>query len=265
MEGVMTRSLLATRLAAAAALSGLLFVATSATHANAAEVKLLAPVSLRGLLPEVLPQFEKSSGHKVTVEYATLGAITDRVAKGDTADVAMVSPEQNDDLQKQGKLLAGSRSEIARVGYAVFTKKGAPKPDVGSIDGLKRTLLAAKSIVFGDPAAGGGAGVFTAGLMDRLGLAADIKARTKLVTSGTEVAEAVGKGEIEIGIGVASDAAIVLGLDAYPLPAGAQSYSVYVAGVTSASKQGDAAKALIAFLASPPVKQALNAKGFDTP
>jgi molybdate transport system substrate-binding protein len=261
----MIRSLLATRFAAAFALAGLLLIVSSAGDAKAAEVKLLAPVSLRALLPEVLPQFEKSSGHKVTVEYATLGAITDRIAKGDPTDVAMVSPDQNDDLQKQGKLLSGSRLEIARVGYAVFTKKGATRPDIGSIDGLKRTLLAAKSIVFGDPAAGGGAGVFTAGLMDRLGLAADIKARTKLVTSGTEVAEAVAKGDVEIGIGVASDAAIIPGLDAYPLPTGAQSYSVYVAGVTSASKQGDAAKALIAYLASPPVKQAFNAKGFETP
>src|SRR4051794_25734862 len=109
MEGLMNRSLLATGFATAVVLSGLLFVTSSATRADAAEVKLLAPVSLRSLLPEVLPQFEKSSGDKVTVEYATLGAITDRVAKGDAADVAMVSPEQNDDLQKQGKLLAGSR------------------------------------------------------------------------------------------------------------------------------------------------------------
>jgi molybdate transport system substrate-binding protein len=171
----MIRSLLATRFAAAVAVSALILVASLATHANAAEVKLLAPVSLRALLPEVLSQFEKSSGHKVTVEYATLGAITDRVAKGDTADVAMVSPEQNDDLQKQGKLLTGSRTEIARVGYVVFTKKGAPKPDVGSIEGLAGTLVAAKSIVLGDPAAGGGAGVFSAGLMDRLGLATEIK------------------------------------------------------------------------------------------
>src|SRR5205807_8880224 len=167
-------------------------------------------------LPSLLPQFEKSSGHKVTVGYATLGDITKRLIEGEAADVVMVSPEQNEDLQKQGKLLAGSRVEIARVGFTVFVKKGAPKPDVGSVDALKRTLLAAKSIALGDPAAGGGAGVYTAGLMQRLGLAEEIKARTRLVRSGTEVAEAVAKGEVEIGIGVASDAAIIPGLDATP-------------------------------------------------
>ena len=231
---------------------------------SAAEIKLLGPVSLRVLLPGLLPQFEKSSGHKVTVGYATLGAITKRVIEGEAVDVAIVSPAQNEELQKQGKLLAGSRVEIAKVGFTVFVKKGAPKPDVGSVDALKRTLLAAKSIALGDPAARRREPASTlAGLMQRLELSAEIKAKTKLLASGTEVAEAVAKGETEIGIGVASDAAIVPGLDAIPLPAGAQSYSVYVAGISSDSKQVDAAKALIAFLTSPAVKQALTANGFE--
>ncbi|MGY4434961.1 ABC-type molybdate transport system substrate-binding protein [Bradyrhizobium sp. F1.13.1] len=172
--------------------------------------------------------------------------------------MAMVSPEQNDDLQKRGKLLAGSRVEIARVGFAVFVKKSASNPDLASVDSLKHTLLAAKSIVLGDPAAGGGAGVYTSGLMERLGLTADLKARTKLVKSGTEVAEAVAKGEAEIGIGIASDAAI-------PLPTGAQSYSVYVAGISSGSKEAEPAKLLIAFLTSPASRQVLKASGFETP
>jgi molybdate transport system substrate-binding protein len=260
------RSVAATFAAAAsAALSSLLMIAAAPSHAQAAEIKLLGPVSLRVVLPSLLPQFEKSSGHKVAVGYATLGAITKRLVEGEVIDVAMVSPEQNAELEKQGKLLAGSRAEIARVGFAVFVKKGASKPDVGSVDALKRALLAAKSIALGDPAAGGGAGVYTAGLMKRLGLAADIQARTKLVRSGTEVAEAVAKGEVDIGIGVGSDAAIIPGLDAFPLPTGAQSYSVYVAGISSASTQVDAAKALMAFLTSPAVKQALKANGFETP
>jgi molybdate transport system substrate-binding protein len=248
-----------------AAVAGVSLFAAASFPAHAAEIKLLGPVSLRIVLPSLLPQFEKSSGHKITVGYDTLGAITKRLVGGEAIDVAMVSPAQNEELQKQGKLLAGSRAEVARVGFTVFVKKGAPKPDVGSVDALKRTLLAAKSIVLGDPAAGGGAGVFTAGLMERLGLVADIKAKTRLVKSGTEVAEAVAKSEAEIGIGVASDAAIIPSLDATPLPTGVQSYSVYVAGISSGSKQVDAAKALIAFLTSPPAKQALKANGFETP
>jgi molybdate transport system substrate-binding protein len=249
----------------AAAFSSLLVVAAVPSSARGADIELLGPVSLRVAFPGLLQQFEKSSGHKVTVGYATLGAITKRFTEGEAVDVAMVSPEQNELLQRQGKLLPDSRAEIARVGFTVFVTKGAHKPDVGSVDALKGTLLAAKSIVLGDPAAGGGAGVYTAGLMDRLGLVADIKARTRLVKSGTEVAEAVAKGEAEIGIGIASDAAIVPGLDAFPLPPEAQSYSVYVAGISSGSKQVDAAKALIVFLTSPASKQALKANGFETP
>ncbi|WP_036019381.1 molybdate ABC transporter substrate-binding protein [Bradyrhizobium sp. WSM1743] len=250
---------------AVGATSSLLLGAAVPSLAQAADIELLGPVSLRVVLPSLLPQFERSSGHKVKVGYATLGAIAKRLLDGEIVDVAMVSPEQNEQLQKQGKLLEGSRAEVASVGFTVFVKKGAPKPDVGSVDALKRTLLAATSIVLGDPAAGGGAGVYTAGLMERLGLAADIKSRTRLVKSGTEVAEAVAKGEAEIGIGVASDAAIVPGLDAFALPPGAQSYSVYVAGISSGSKQIDAAKALIVFLTAPATKQVLKANGFETP
>jgi molybdate transport system substrate-binding protein len=173
------------------------------------------------------------------------------------------SPAQIEELQKQRKLLAGSGVEIARVGYTAFVKKDASKPDLESVDALKRTLLAAKSIALGDPAAGGGSGVYLAGLMQRLELSADIKAKTKLFPSGTEVAEAVAKGETEIGIGVASDPKIVPGLDSIPLPADAQSYSRYVAGISSGSTQADVAKALIAFLTSPEVKPAWTAAGFE--
>ncbi len=251
------------RSAVSAAIVAFLLVAAPQSPARADDITLLGPFSLRAFLPDFLPQFEKSSGHKVTVGYATLGAITKRLMDGEAADVAMVSPEQNEELQKQGKLLPGSRVEIAKVGYTIFVKKGTPKPDVGSVDALKRTLVAAKSIALGDPAAGGGSGVYLAGLMQRLELSEEIRTKTKFLPSSTETAEAVAKGETEIGIGVASDAAIVPGLDAISLPPGAQSYSSYVAGISSGSKNVDAAKALIAFLTSPKIKQALTTRGFE--
>jgi molybdate transport system substrate-binding protein len=215
------------------------------------------------MFPDLMTQFEKSSGHKVTVGYAPLGVITDRVIKGEANDVAIVSPSQNQELQKQGKLLTDSRVDIAKVGFIVFVKKGAPKPDLNSVDALKRTLLAAKSIALGDPARGGGAGVYAVGLMQRLGVSEEIKAKTRLLPSGTEIAEAVAKGESEIGIGVASDAAIIPGLDPVPLPAEVQNYSLYVAGINSGSKEPEAAKALIAFLTSPAVRKAFTANGFE--
>jgi molybdate transport system substrate-binding protein len=245
------------------AFSSFLLVAATPSAARAAEIKLVGPVSFRALLPDLLPQFEKASGHKVTVDYATVGAIVDRVMKGEAVDVVIVSGSQNEELQNKGKLLVGSRAEVARVGYSAFVKKGAPKPDLASVDALKRTLLAAKSITHGDPARGGLSGIYIAGLMQRLGLSEEIKAKTRLLPSGTEVAEAVAKGEVEIGFGVASDAAIVPGLESIPLPAEVQSYSLYVAGISSGSKQADAAKALITFLTSSAAKQAMTTKGFE--
>ena len=248
---------------AAGAIFSLLLVAAAPSFARAAEITLLSPVSFRAMLPDLLLQFEKSSGHKVTSGYAPLGVIAERVTKGEAIDVPIVSPTQNEDLEKQGKLLAGSRVEIARVGFTVFVKKGAPKPNLNSVDALRRTLLAAKSVALGDPARGGGAGVYAVGLMQRLEVSEDIKAKTKLLPSGTEIAEAVAKGETEIGIGVASDLALVAGLESIALPAEVQSYSLYVAGINAGSTQPDAAKALIAFLTSPAFKQALTSNGFE--
>jgi molybdate transport system substrate-binding protein len=234
-------------------------------QATAADIKLLGGASMRVLLPELLPQYEKSSGHKVTVEFGTLGAITDRVMKGDAADVVIVTREQNEKLQKEGKLLAGSRAELAKAGYSFFVKTGAARPDLGTVDAFKRAMLAAKSIALGDPAGGGPLGVYSAGLMQRLGFAEELKARIKLVPSGTQVAEAVAKGETEAGIGLASDAVVVPGLVAIPLPADIQTYTTYTLGIVASSQQADAAKALIAFLTSPAAKQALAAKGFEAP
>jgi molybdate transport system substrate-binding protein len=246
-----------------AALSSLLLIAATQSPAHAAEIKLLGPASFRVLFPQLLPQFEKSSGHKVTAGYAPLGVITERVIKGEAVDVAIVSGKQNEELQKQGKLLAGSRVEIAQVGFTVFIKKGAAKPDLGSADALKRTLLAAKSIAVGDPARGGGASLYTIGLLKRLGISEEVQAKIRLEPSGTEIAEAVAKGETELGIGVASDLSLVAGIKSVALPAEVQNYSLYVARINADSKQVDAAKTLIAYLTSPAVKQALTANGFE--
>jgi molybdate transport system substrate-binding protein len=238
-------------------------IAAKPRLALAAEITLHGPASLRVLFPKLLPQFEKSSGHKVTGVYAPLGVITERVIEGEAVDVAIVSAKQFEDLEKQGKLLAGSRVEIAQVGFTVFVKKGAAKPDLSSADALTRALLGAKSIAVGDPARGGGASLYTIDLLKRLGISDEVKAKSRLEPSGTEIAEAVAKGETEFGIGVASDLSLVNDIESVALPGEVQNYSLYVAGVNASSKEVEAAKALIAYLTSRPVKQALTANGFE--
>src|SRR3954447_5512923 len=128
---------------ASVAFSGLLLITATPSVSRAAEISLLGPASFRVLFPKLLPEFEKASGHKVTADYAPLGVITERVIKGEPIDVPIVSGAQNEELQKQGKLLAGSRVEIAQVGFTVFIKKGAARPDLGSADALRRALLGA--------------------------------------------------------------------------------------------------------------------------
>lgn len=143
------------------------------------------------------------------------------------------------------------------------SRKAPPKLDLSSADALKRALLAANSIAVGDPARGGGASLYTIGLMKRLGISEEVKAKSRLEPFGSEIAEAVAKGETELGIGVASDLSLVAGIESVTLPAEVQNYSLYVAGIIADSKQVDAAKELIAFLTSPPVKQALTDNGFE--
>src|SRR6476646_516367 len=119
-------------------------VAMAPVQATAADIKLLGSAGIRVALTELLPQFEKSSGNKVSVEYGTLGANKDRVMNGEAVDVVMVTPAQKEELEKGGKLLAGSGATLGRAGYGVLVKASATKPDLGTVDAFKRTMLAAK-------------------------------------------------------------------------------------------------------------------------
>jgi len=246
------------------AICGSLLAVDSASTANSAEIKFLGPLAMRAVVPDVAPLFERSSGHKVTVDYATVGAIAERLLKGETADATIVSTPQMEELQKQGKIAAGSRSDIARVGVAVFVRTGAPKPDISSVDAFKRALLTAKSISYGDPAGGGVSGAHMAGLVERLGVAAQIKPKTQLLSNSQAVLEGVAKGNVEIGIGLTSDTILISGVDLVGvLPAEIQTFTVYAAGIVASSKEGDAAKAFINFFSTQVAKAALKAKGFE--
>ena len=247
----------------AVAITALSFVANSSI-ASAAEIKFFCPVAMKGVMPEVVAQFERSSAHKVTVEYGTVGAIVEWLEKGEPADVTIVSGPRYEALQKQGKIVAGSRVEIAKVGIGLFVRAGAQKPDIGSVDAFKRTLLGAKSVSYGDPAGGGVSGVHMAGVTERLGIAGEMQPKTKLLPNSQTVLEAVAKGDVEIGIGLTSDTALLAGVDLVAaLPAELQNFTLYAAGILASSKQAEAGKALIGFLSSPAAQVVLKAKGFE--
>src|SRR5947207_1232911 len=158
---------------------------TSGTIAKAAEIKLLCASALHPVIDALIPDFEKSSGHKLAVSYGTAGAVTDRVEKGEAADLVISAAPRIEQLQTHGKVVAGERVIIAKVGVGAFVRKGAAKPDISTADTFKRSMLAARSIAYPDPAGGGASGIYVASLLERLGIAAEMKPKTKLSTLGT--------------------------------------------------------------------------------
>jgi molybdate transport system substrate-binding protein len=239
-------------------------VVASGGVVNSAEIRCLCPVAMKAVLGDATPQFERSSGHKVTIEYATAGVIVDRILKGDPADITMISGQQNDNLQERGKIVVGSRVDIARVGVGVFVRAGATKPDISSVDAIKRMLLAAKSVSYSNPAGGGVSGIHAARVIESLGIAAELQPKTQLLINSQVALEVVAKGDAEIGFGLTSDTATSPGVDLVgPLPTDIQNFTLYAAGIVAGSKVPDAAKAMIDFLSSPAGQAVLKAKGFE--
>jgi molybdate transport system substrate-binding protein len=157
-------------------------ITAGSTTARAAEVKLLSASALHPAIDALIPDFEKSSGHKITVAYGTAGAVADRVQKGEAADIVISSVPMIDRLQAQGKVVAGDRVIIAKVGVGAFVRKGSAKPDISSVDAFKRSMLAARSIAYPDPAGGGASGIYVASLLERLGIAVEMKPKTKAIS-----------------------------------------------------------------------------------
>jgi molybdate transport system substrate-binding protein len=252
----------ATRLiiwSAATALSGLM----SFGHvAQAAEVKVLTSVALTSALDELAPIFEKESGNKLMIEYSLIAALRKRILDGETGDVIMLSRPVMEELQKQGKF-AGDLVNVAGTPVSIVARAGAPKPDIGSVDALKRTLLNARSIVYADPAKGGASGVYFAKVLDRLGIAEQMKSKTTLVP-GAQAAEVVAKGEAELGVGQASEIVPVHGAQLVgPLPGEFASTTAFTAAIGAGSKSAEAAKTLIKFLTGPEAAPRLKANGFE--
>ncbi len=122
---------------------------------------------MRAVVVELLPEFEKATGHKVSIDNATAGALAKRIEGGEAFDVAIITPKVIDDLIEKGKIVSGSRVDLAKVGIGVAVKEGAPLPDIKTVEAFKRTLLEAKSVAYIDPSPGGSSGIYFDGLLDR--------------------------------------------------------------------------------------------------
>ena len=261
----MTGTLCATRLAMAVA-EGLLFFSIAATGvavADAAELKVLTSVALTSAMDELAPQFERATGNKLIIGYSLIADIRKRIIAGETADVIILSGPVMDELQKQDKFAPSSVTNIAGTPVALAVRAGATKPDISSVDALKRTLLAAKSIVYADPAKGGASGVYFAHVVDRLGLTEQLKSKTILVP-GAQAGEVLAKGEAEIGVAQASEIVPVAGAQLVgPLPGEFASMTLFTAGIGASTNAPEAAKSLIQFLKGPIAAPVFKSKGFQ--
>ena len=240
----------------AAAAAGIALMLT-AGGASAAEITLLCSNALKSVLEELGPQFEKASGHTLKIEYGSTGPLKAQIEKGQAFDVAILGVDATDDLIKRGKLAAGTRADIARSGIGVAVRKGAAKPDLGTTQAFKQALLKAPTIAYSD---GGLTGIYLKSLLERLGIAEEVKSKIRLGRG----AEMVGEGKAEIGLTQISEILPVAGAElAGPLPPEIQLYTVFPAAIGAAAMHAEAAQALLKFLTSPDAAKVLKAKGLE--
>jgi molybdate transport system substrate-binding protein len=232
------------------------------TQTWAAEVKALITTAMKAAVDELVPPFERASGHQVIVSYDPSGRLGKRLRDGEFADMILMASDELDKLIAEGKVR--DRTEISRTGIALAVKKGAPHPDVSTPEALKRTLLSAKSVGFAGPASGGATAAPIMAAFAKLGIANEIAAKTKYAAGGPNgrVSALVADGEVEIGLQQVAELMSnpdveVIGM----LPDGLQKLTVHTAGVTAIAKQPDAARALIRHLVTPQALALYKGKG----
>jgi molybdate transport system substrate-binding protein len=243
-------------------IAGALLLAGSA---SAAEVRVMISGGLTAAYKALVPEFERTTGNKVVTAYGpsmgtTVNAIPVRLERGEAADVLIMVGYALGDLVKQGKVVAGSQVDLVKSPIGVAVKAGAPKPDISSADALKRSLLAAKSIAYSDSASG----VYVSTEMfQRLGIADAMKDKAKKIPA-EPVAGVVARGDAEIGFQQISEMLPVPGVDIVgQLPPDLQKITVFSAGIATGSKEPDAGRALIKFLASPAASAAIIKSGME--
>jgi molybdate transport system substrate-binding protein len=243
-------------------IAGILLLAVGA---NAAEVRVMISNGPAAAYKELVPEFERATGNKVVTAYGpsmgtTVNAIPIRLERGEPADVLIMVGYALDDLAKQGKVVAGSSVDLVKSPIGIAVKSGTSKPDISSVDALKRALLAAKSIAYSDSASGV---YISTEMFQKLGIADEMKDKAKKIPA-TPVGEIVAHGDAELGFQQISELKPVAGIEIVgQLPPELQKITVFSAGIASVSKEPEAGKALIKFLASPAAAAAIVKSGME--
>ena len=250
------------RTAASSALMVALFAGTD--RASAAEIRLLSAAAMQSVFKEIAGEFERISGHRLTIAYTTVGGINQRLLAGEAADVVIGSTLSMPALVKLGRIEAGRQTTICKTAIGIVVPSGTAKPVVASVEDFKNALLSAKVLVYADPVRGGAAGVHIARVIEKLGIAEQLKSQITLGAGGdvTEVTLAQGAGALgmtQVSEIVGKSGAEFVG----PLPEPLQNYTVFVAGIPTNTQQREPAAALVEFLKSPTALAAIAAKGMQ--
>ncbi|MGH8660397.1 MAG: molybdate ABC transporter substrate-binding protein [Burkholderiales bacterium] len=223
-------------------------------------IRILASNSIRAVIGELIPQFERANGCGVSVSYDPAKVMLARIEKGETGDLAITGAGAIDELVKQGKIHAASRRVLARCRVGVAVRAGAPKPDIGTVDSLRRALLAAKSVAYTQE---GASGMHFSGVIERLGIAEEVRAKAVRQPGGL-IGELVAAGTAEIAIQQIPELMAVPGIELVgPLPAEIQLVTVSSAGVFADAEQADAALRFIEFLVTPAAARVMKRRGLE--
>ena len=227
---------------------------------NAAEIKIISTPAASTALRMAAQDFERATGHKVVIVFSNIATTRKRIDAGEDFDMVVVSPKAIDDLTRQGKVAAGASLNMGRTGLALVGHKGSARPDIGTVESFKRTLLDARLVAY---SATGESGIGFLKVLDKLGITDAMKPR---IRSSSNMSSLVESGEAEIGItGVGAGLSYTQLEFIGPLPAAVQEYVYMAAGVGASAKSPEAARALLKYLGDPAVVQAMSAKGLEPP
>jgi len=248
-----------------AGVAGALMLSSAATPAIGAEIRVLTAGAFKPVVSAVVADFEKQTGHKVTVDNDTAGALVKRINGGEAFDLVVLTPGALEPLAKDSKVVGGSVQRLAKVAIGVAVKRGAPLPDISSVDAFKSALLAARAVAYIDPAAGGSSGIYLSQWFEKAGIADRIKPKAVLVPGGL-VAQRLVNDQADLAIHQISEILAVPGAQLVgPIPAEIQNYTVYAGAISGNARDAEAARALLAALASAKTREVLKDKGMEGP
>ena len=247
------------RSARVSAIMGLINSLASAATAGAAEIKLIGATPVTAVVRELGAQFERDAGHKLIAKFVSGPIVKREIDGGEPFDVAVSITPVIDALIKEGKIVASTRANFAYAPVAVGVRKGAAKPDIGSVEAFKRALLNAKSVAH---SAAGASGDHFKSMLQRLGIAEEMKPKLRPMPAD-RIAQAVPSGDAEM-IVVTSSVIIMGGAELVgPIPAELQFYNRFAAGLSTNARQVEAAQGLLTLLTSPSVAPVIRAKGME--